>query len=186
MRGHRRTEAERGGEGARRSAGAWLGYVAAAVGIVSGLVGLMFVLLPNLQPEPPARHKGVKLTRLDFQPRLTFRQYLQRVDQPATSFTPERLSQPGAFLEYRFVITGYKGQRLPVRYELIDASSGDQVAEARPFTIEPLAAQDSGTWHAWVPLPRRARRLFVILQVFQPEGVVPLDRLRTASFRTVG
>src|SRR5215217_1804105 len=138
-----------------RSPAAVLGIAATAVGLISSVVGLVLVVRPDLQPEPPARAKSVHLRELDFESRVTRRQYLQRFDLPTTSFRATDLRAPGAFLEYRYEINGYKGDRLPVKYELIDARTGDEAKQGKPFLLEAVAPEDAGTWHAWVPYPNR-------------------------------
>lgn len=167
----------------QRSASSVLTHVATVVGVLSGVVGLVFLLRPDLAPEPPARERSATLALLDVQPQLTRRQYLQRVDlSPAGSgLTPAQLDERGAFVEYRYNLVGYKGKRLPVKHELFDAATADEVSEAEEFSIEPLAAEDTGEWHAFVPVPRRGR-FFVRLQLSEPNGIVPLDRRRTQTF----
>jgi hypothetical protein len=180
-----RRRSRSGRDAEKRSLSSLLAHTATVVGVMSGVVGLVFLLRPELQPEPPARERSATLALLDVQPRLTRRQYMQRVDlAPADfDFTSEQLGERGAFVEYRYTLVGYKGKELPVKHELIDATSGDQVAEAEMFHIEPLANEDTGEWHAFVPLPRRNGRFFVLLRLFEPEGVVPLYRLKTSTFR---
>jgi hypothetical protein len=171
----------------RRSLSSVLAQVATVVGVLSGVAGLVFLLRPDLQPQPSSPKRSATLALLDLQPRLTRRQYMQRVRlSPAGSgLTPAQLGERGAFIEYRYALVGYKGKELPVTHQLIDDTSGDQVSDAEMYRIEPLVDEDTGAWHAFVPLPHRRGRFFVLLQLFEPAGVVPLDRLKTRTFRVV-
>jgi hypothetical protein len=162
-----------------------LAQLATVVGMVSGVIGLVFLLSPNLRPEPDSPARSATLALLDVQPRLTRRQYLQRVDMSSATdtFTPKQLSERGVFVEYRYTVVGYKGKDLPVKQELIDAASGDQISEAKTILIQPLVTEDTGAWNAWMQLPNRRGEFYVLLQLLEPKGVVPLDRLKTPTFR---
>ena len=86
-------------------------------------------------------------------------------------------------MSFDFRIEGYMGKRLPLRWQLINAGSGDQVAQSRDVAIIPEAANDKGTWDVWVPVPRGAnQRFFVQVQLYNNAGDVPIGRLRTATF----
>jgi hypothetical protein len=181
----RRRRSEAASVTEKRSLSSVLTLVATIIGVLSGVAGLVFLLRPDLQPEPPPPKRSASLALVDVQPRLTRRQYLQRVDLSPKDFdfTTKQLSERGAFVEYRYVVTGYKGKELPVKHELIDSISGDQVSEAETFLIQPLANEDTGDWHAFVPFPGRAGRFYVLLALLEPNGVVPLDRLKTPTLR---
>jgi hypothetical protein len=182
----RTSRSEAGGATGKRSLSTVLAQAATVVGVLSGVVGLMFLLRPDLQPQPSSPKRSATLALLDLQPRLTRRQYMQRTHLSAagSGLTPEQLDERGAVIEYRYAVIGYKGKELPVKHQLIDETSGDLVSEAEMYLIEPLVDEDTGAWHAFVPLPRRSGRFFVLLQLFEPEGLVPLDRIKTRTFRS--
>jgi hypothetical protein len=110
------------------------------------------------------------------------RQMLDRTDQPRAGLTREELDTRVAFLRYRFHTVGYKGKELPIKTELIRAN-GDQVHEERPFAIVPQANEEGGTWFTWTPVPRDRGRYRLLLQIFEPDEVVPIDELRSDQFR---
>jgi hypothetical protein len=89
-------------------------------------------------------------------------------------------------VQFHFVVTGYEGKPLPLKWELFDARSGDQVGESRAITVKAQSNRDEGDWHAWVPLPQRRGRFFVLVQILDPEGVVPLAQLQTPDFPGLG
>jgi hypothetical protein len=90
-------------------------------------------------------------------------------------------------VSFDFRIQGYRGDRLPLRWQLLDIGTGDQVAQSRDVAIVPEADDDEGTWDVWVPVPRDAgRRFFVQVQLYNDRGDVPIARLRTATFAGPG
>lgn len=160
--------------------------VVAAIGtiltVLTGAIGLVFLLAPALKPEPPPPKRSAKLGTVEFVPRLTMRQMLDRTDQSTQGLTQDELAARVVFLRYRFETVGYKGKELPVKTELIRAN-GDQVREERPFTIEPEANEDNGTWFTWTSLPRDRGRYRLLIQIFEPRELVPIDELRSDFFR---
>jgi hypothetical protein len=169
-------------ERAKHSSMAIVGAIGSTVTVISAVVGLVFGLAPELKPEPPAPQRSATLTSVDFAPSLSMRQMLDRTDQSSAGLTREELAARVVFLRYRFETVGYKGKELPIKTELIEAN-GDQVHEQRPFEIVPQANEDHGTWYTWAPLPRSRGRYRLLLQIFEPNEVVPIDELRSEPFR---
>jgi hypothetical protein len=161
---------------------ATIGAIGTVLTVVSAVIGLVFLFVPGLKPEPPAPTRSARLTSLEFVPSLTMRQMLDRTDQSTEGLTPEELAARVVYLRYRFKTTGYKGEELPIKTELIRAD-GDQVLEQRPFAIVPQANEDKGTWFTWAELPRDRDRYRLLLQIFEPDEVVPIDELQSEPFR---
>jgi hypothetical protein len=161
--------------------------ISAVVAFVGMLLGVVFVLWPSLTPEGPPATKRAALEKLTLDPNVTFGQYLDRIEQSRAPYEPEQLVRRGALVEFKFTITGYRDKRLPLRWQLIDAKSGDQLDQSHDIIIVPTATTDEGTWDVWIPHPkRRSRRLFIELQLYDRAiGVpVPIGRLRTPVFAT--
>jgi hypothetical protein len=159
--------------------------IAAVVAFVGMLLGIVFVLWPSLKPEGRPEKRSATLTKLTLDPMVTFGQYLDRIEQSRAPYEPDQLALRGALIEFRFSITGYRDKRLPLRWQLIDAESGDQIDHSRDIIIVPTATTDEGTWDVWVPHPKhRRRRLFVEIQLYDrlSGGPVPIGRLRTRVF----
>ena len=77
---------------------------------------------------------------------------------------------------------GYKGANLPLKWELFDSATNDQIGEERGrIVLRPEADDDRASWHAWVPVPRRDGRYYVRLQLLD-EDAVPLDFAQTQVF----
>jgi hypothetical protein len=170
------------GERTKHSPMAMLGAIGTVVTIISAGAGLVFGLAPGLKPEPPAPKRSAKLASVEFAPSLSMRQMLDRTDQTPAGLTRKELAARVVFLRYRFETIGYKGKELPVKTELIQ-DNGDQVQEQRPFTIEPLANEDGGTWYTWARHPRGGARYRLVVQIFEPNEIVPIDELRSEPFR---
>lgn len=152
------------------------------IGFVGALLGVVFVLFPALQPEPPAATKGAELSD-PAREELSWGQYLDRKDLDRAPYDAPALRRRGIFVEFDFAIEGYKGKSLPLRWQLIDARQGDQLAKSRDEFIVPEASTDKGSWAVWVPVPRRrAQELYVQLQLYEDRGEVPIGRLRTPPF----
>jgi hypothetical protein len=160
--------------------------IGGAATAISAVLGVVFVLWPQLKPEPPPPEKSAQLAKLTVDRKVTFGQYLDRFDLPKDAFSAKQLARQGAFLQFRIETKGFKDKELPLKWELFDAKSGDQVGESKSTFVEPGANTDSLSWHAWVPLPRRKGPFFVLVQLLNDKGVVPLDRLQTKPFPGLG
>ena len=98
---------------------------------------------------------------------------------PARLLRSRGTGRLGVLVSFDFRIQGYRGDRLPLRWQLLDTGTGDQVAQSRDVTIVPEADDDQGTWDVWVPVPRDAgRRFSVQVQLYNDQGDVPIARLR--------
>jgi len=156
----------------------------ALVGFAAALAALIFLLWPSLKPEGPPASRGAKLENLSVDRDITFGQYLERIEQSRRPYGPAQLAERGAFVEFSFAIEGYKGERLPLRWQLIDARTGEQLDHSRDLLIRPLANRDSAGWSVFVRTPPgRTRRMYVQLQLYNDTGDVPLTRVRTEVFR---
>jgi hypothetical protein len=156
--------------------------VAAIVGFVATVLGMVFVLWPSLKPDAPPTDRGAKLSDAQVEPGLTFGQYLDRIEQSRRPYGPADLGRRGAFVEFDFSVRGYKDKSLPLRWQLVEARSGVQLDQSRDLRVKPQVSTDAGSWNVWVPLPRRAHRMYVQIQLYNPAGTVPIGRVRTTEF----
>lgn len=135
------------------------------VGLISGVVGLVFLFFPQLTPgqdEPPA-DQSARISGVVSNPRTTRGQFLDYSDQPKLGFTKEQLATMGASAFARVEIVGYRGKALTLERQLINAGTGDVVGEARDFTVTPPANRVTHRWWDWVPLrPGRGAYVMVI------------------------
>jgi hypothetical protein len=171
----------------RPTPSALLALAGTIVGLVSGIVGLVFLFKPDLQPSGEAAKQSATLSRLSVKPNASFREYLARVDLPGTAYTEGQLARRGALLRFRVGITGFEGERLILKWELFDAASGDQINESKATTISPTTETNEANWHFWVPLPGRTGRFYAVVELKQQKEyhLLALDTLQTDPFRGV-
>lgn len=164
---------------------ALLALAGTLIGLVSGIVGLVFLFKPDLQPSGEAAKQAATLSQLTMKPNASFREYLARVDLPATPYTEGQLARRGALLRFRVGITGFEGDRLILKWELFDAASGDQINESKATSIRPTTETNEAIWHFWVPLPRRSGKFYAVVELKQQKEhhLLALDTLQTDPFR---
>jgi hypothetical protein len=152
-------------------------------GLVVALVGTFVILWPSLKPHDAPTTKAARLSNPTLDRDVNFGQYLDRKELSRKPYQDAQLARRGAFVAFDFRIEGYRGKRLPLRWQLVDARTRDQLAQSRDVAITPDATTDQGSWDVWVPVPRGHRRLFVQMQLFDDEGIDGLiARLRTKTF----
>jgi hypothetical protein len=156
--------------------------IAAIVGFLATAIGIVFGLWPSLKPDPPPTDRGATLSDAQVDAGMTFGQYLDRIEQSRGPYGKADLARSGAFVEFDFSVRGYKDKPLPLRWQLVEARSGVQLDQSRDLRLEPEVSTDAGSWNVWVPVPRRARRMYVQIQLYNPAGTVPIGRVRTTEF----
>jgi hypothetical protein len=169
------------GEKPRRLPGA--GWPIRAAVSIAILLGGLLVLWPAVKPQGAPPKKAAALSKPTLDRNITFGQYLDRKELARGSYQAAQLGRRGAYVTFDFRIEGYKGKRLPLRWQLIDDRTADQLAQSRDVALIPDAENDQGTWDVWVPVPRgEDRRFFIQVQLYNDRGTVPIARLRTATF----
>lgn len=162
--------------------GAIVAQIGTAASAVGAVLGVVFVLAPSLKPDPPPPLKRAVIGDLSVERPITYAQYLERTDLPGGDYDMSYLRRPGVFVQFEVSIDGYKGVALPLRWSLYDAVGGGQVSESKSTTLTAEAPSDSAEWHIWAPLPRRKGSFFLLVQLFDPNEIVPLDRAQTQPF----
>jgi hypothetical protein len=156
--------------------------LATAVTFAATGTGLIFGLWPALKPDAPPATRRATLTNVTLD-HIRFGQYLDRKALSRSGYPRAQLERPGALVSFDFNIRGYRNKDLPLQWQLVDATSGDQVARSRDLLITPEANEEQNSWPVWVPVPRgRSRRFFVEIELFDDRGAVPLGRIRTDRF----
>jgi hypothetical protein len=149
------------------------------VGLAGTLVGLVFAVWPSIKPEGPALTKGATLEHLSADEVITRRQYFQRAQLPTTGFTVDQLARRGLYVTFDISIEGYKGRELLLRWELVNATTGNQMADAESTIFKPVALRDAASWQEWIPLPSGNRTYVVFVRLYDPTGRVPLATQRS-------
>jgi hypothetical protein len=166
----------------RPSALAVLGALGATVTLVSGVLGIVFVLLPQSKPKAPPGHTAVHLSQVSFDRGVTFEQYLAREGQPAGGLDRRTLDRRGELFTVHFDIVGYERKRLPLRWHLLDLRGGRQLGHEGAITITGTAERDEGDYRLWVPAPRRRGHYAIDVELRNPPDAVTLATLRSPTF----
>lgn len=184
-RAKRRRRARAGAATAERPWRKILTVAGATVGVASSIVGLLFTLKPDLQPVRGSSEQSATLSALTLDPSASFRQYLARIDQPASSYTDRQLVRRGALLEFRVAIVGFKGQHLRLKWELFDDASGRQVDESKAVVVTPTKERNAARWQFWIPLPKRRGPFFAVVALLEQKrfSLLELDTLETRRFQ---
>lgn len=174
--------------GKRRLRPPSLGQTAALVGVIGGVVGLVFVFRPGWKPQAPVDVGKAVVTAVRVHQPVTFRRYLQRLQLSSGTVSTEQLSRRGVLITFHVQISGFKGKQLPLRWELNDKATGDLVSEDEAVSIVPSTNDEGRVWFVWVPSPTKARDYYVTVTIYQPKkgGVdVPLQDFDTGTFRGI-
>lgn len=139
----------------------------AVVGLISGTVGLVFLLFPQIKPErqQPTPDQTASVTGVVLNPRTTRGQFLDYSDQSKLGFTKEQLAELGASAFARVQIVGYRGRPLTLERQLVDARTGDVIGEARDFQVTPPAESVTHRWWDWTPLRKGAGSYIMVIKV---------------------
>ena len=174
----------------------WLGNlstgvktIGAVAGAIAAVLGVVFLLVPNLRPEPTPQEGSATFEKPTLEQPVTFGQYLRRVELPQEGYTPEQLKQPGVIAAVQLTIKGYRGERLPLRWYALDLGTHDIVDEqSKKYTFQPDRNVTPLTWPFWVALPKTPGPFKIVFEIYPPNakpgkpGVVPFAKAETESF----
>jgi hypothetical protein len=173
-----------------------VGQAAAVVGLIGSVVGLVFLFKPDWRPQPSPVIRVVEVTAVGKPRPASYRRYLERLRLPAYDLTEQYLSRRGLLIDFRYEAEGFRGERLPIQWELVDAKTHERVmppgADVADPTwddavgIEPSTNDEAAEWFVWVPSPGARGTYYVTVTIYQPrEGDVeiPLADFETPQFR---
>jgi hypothetical protein len=179
----------------KRNPLAYVGQAAALVGLIGGIVGLVFVFKPGWKPEPAPDVGTLKITDSSVTQPVSFGRYLERVRLPALDLTKAYLRRPGLLIEFDYAAAGFRGERLPIQWELVDAKTNERVVLEDPagddaggndaVGITPSTNNETAKWFVWVPQPPAGRTYYVTVTIYQPrkgDVDVPLADFDTRKF----
>jgi hypothetical protein len=168
-----------------------LGQVSGIVALFATVVGLVFVFKPGWKPEPPPDVGTLKILDSSVRQPVTFGRYLERVRLPAMDVTKAYRQRRGLLIEFDYEASGFRGKRLPIQWELVDAKTNDRaMADGDEggndaVAITPSTNRESAKWFVWVPAPAAGKRYYVTVTIYQPrkgDVDVPLADFDTAEF----
>ena len=174
----------------------WLGNlstgvktIGAVAGAIAAVLGVVFLLVPNLRPEPTPQEGSATFEKPTLEQPVTFGQYLRRVELPQEGYTPEQLKQPGVIAAVQLTIKGYRGERLPLRWYALDLGTHDIVDEqSKKYSFQPDRNVTPLTWPFWVALPKTPGPFKIVFEIYPPNakpgkpGVVPFAKAETDPF----
>lgn len=175
------------------------GVVAALVGAISGIVGLVVLFWPDGDtPRPeipatrseiraPASELGAELMEVALGSRVTLRAYLLEIGASTARYTPEQLRALGHLLHVRAVTRGLANKTLPVVWSIRqrDGTLVSTASKNRPgLVVKPLADTYAAERRIWVPVPRWSGEFFVELALLYRDR--ELDYAQTDFFPGLG
>jgi hypothetical protein len=146
--------------------------VSALVGLVGGIVALVFIFKPGWKPQasPDVAKATISDTKV-VQP-ITFKRYLQRQQLPIpASLSAKYLARKGVMVPFHYEIIGLRDKHLPLRWELSDAETNDLIAsEDSAYRLTPSTNDEAADWSVWLPAPRTGRDYYVTVTIYQAKG----------------
>lgn len=171
------------GRRTRRNPLNYLPQVGALVTITATIIGLVFVFRPGCTPQDVGKATVGEVRVV--QP-VTFSRYLQRLKLSPGTLSREQLRRRGVMIEFHYEINGFRGKKLPLRWELNDAATNDLVSQDQAVTITPSTNTEGRKWFVWVPAPKTGKKYYVTVTIYQPDGAVPLQDFDSPPFRGLG
>ncbi|MBA2298734.1 MAG: hypothetical protein H0W14_11940 [Actinobacteria bacterium] len=162
-----------------------VGQAGAIVGLIAGILGLVFIAFPAWRPQPPPDTGTVQVSDVRVRQPVSFGRYLKRLKLPPGNLSEQQLSRRGVLIEFQAQIEGFKGKQLPLRWELNDAATNDPVDEDQAVTIKPSTNNEGRTWFVWAPAPESTGKYYVTVTIYQPpkgEVDVPLEAFDSPEF----
>lgn len=162
-----------------------VGELSAIVGLIAGVLGLVFLVFPALRPEAAKDIGTVQVSDVRVRQPVSFGRYLQRLKLPPGQLSAKYLARRGVMIEFQTQIEGFKGKQLPLRWELNDAATNDVVDEDQAVTIKPSTNNEGRTWFVWAPAPETTGKYYVTVTIYQPpkgEVDVPLEAFDSPEF----
>lgn len=142
------------------------------VGLISGAVGLVFVLVPAIRPTssaPPA-DQAVTITGLQLAGHTTQGQFFDYADRSKLGFTRKQLSIVGASVFARVAVAGFRGKTLTIERQVVDAN-GNVFGQARAFKLKPHADRVTYRWPDWVQIPDRVGSYAIVIKILDSDGI---------------
>ena len=176
----------------KRSPMVLVGQAGGVVALIASVVGLLFVFKPGWQPQAAPDVGTLKIVDSKVRQPVTFGRYLERVRLPPLGFTKAFRARQGLLIEFDYEAEGFRGKRLPIQWELVDAKTNDRVTRIESdeggndaVGITPSTNREAAKWFVWVPMPKAGRRYYVTVTIYQPrkgDVDVALADFDTAEF----
>jgi hypothetical protein len=161
--------------------GTLIGVLAAATSLFDWFGGKV-----DPPPPPPPAEIDARVLRVDL--RSTSQRlvdYLRETNQPTAGLSKFEGAEPGYVFNVRVRLQGNQDKRLPLRWSIIDASTGqplrDPLYTQTATVFEPGGPSHARTWPIWVPFPSREGK-FRVRATLIDEKRQPLDEAESEPF----
>ena len=166
----------------KRSLFALVGQAGVVVGLIGGIVTLVFVFRPGWKPKD-VDVGTAKITDVRVLQPVTFKRYLQEQELSAGTLSRSQLLKPGVMVTFHYELDGFRGKKLPLRWELNEAKTNALVDQDQAVTLTPSTNAEGRDWYVWVPQPKARRRYYITVTLYQPgKQRVPLEHFDTLPF----
>ena len=129
-----------------------VGQAAVVVGLIGGIVGLVFTFVPGLKPGSDEKQTA-DLELADVNGRATLREYLNAEGIASGTLSPAALKRLGVLSTIHYTSSGLGGKELPLVVSLTSRDTGNVVCRhtyrVRAGSGTPL------TFRSWSPFPAR-------------------------------
>jgi hypothetical protein len=162
-------------------AGTLVGLLAAATSLFDWFGGKVDPPAP-----PPPAEIDARVLRVDLRsPSQRLVDYLRETNQSTAGLSKFQGAEPGYVFNVRVRLRGNQNNRLPLRWSIIDASTGqplrDPLYTQTATVFEPGGPSHARTWPIWVPFPPRKGK-FLLRATLIDEKRQPLDEAESEPF----
>jgi hypothetical protein len=161
--------------------GTLIGVLAAATSLFDWFGGKVDPPAPPPPAEIDARVLGVDLRS----PSQRLVDYLRETNQSTAGLTKFEGAEPGYVFNVRVRLKGNQDARLPLRWSVIDANTGqplrDPLYTQTATVFNPRGPDQARTWPFWVPYPPRKGK-FLLRATLIDEKRQPLDEAESEPF----
>ena len=163
--------------------------IGGVAGAIAAVLGVIFLLVPNLRPEATPRGRVGDVREADARAARDLRAVPASRRASADGYTPKQLQQLGVIAAVQLTIKGYRGKSLPLRWYALDLGTHDIVDEqSKRYMFQPDRNVTPLTWPFWVALPETPGPFKIVFEIYPPDakpgkpGVVPFAKAETDSF----
>jgi hypothetical protein len=143
---------------------------------IASVLGVLFLLFPNLRPEGNPEELSAEISDLKTEHSILLEQYLKRSGLSTSDYTVRELQTTGIIIYFTVVAHGFRERTLSSQWSIFDAKTQRQIAEEgfsnRPgpeFT--PEARRDRAGSDIWVPIPPREGTFYIRLELRDDQKV---------------
>jgi hypothetical protein len=159
------------------------------VALTTAIVGLVFLLEPDLKPKAASEVTSARMTDLRIDAGAPFSAWLNRVridGLKPSDFTAAQLAEKGVLATFLLQIVGYEGDMLPIDLKLVDQATGETLVADDSALIEPDRNDVTLTRDVWLPLPKADTTAVFTVELLVKRGnaYIPLYRLESKPFST--